>query len=70
MILKILLLIAVIALVYFLFFKKKTISTPSGKNTPETQDMVSCHQCGTYTSTDDALLKNGHYYCSRECMEA
>ena len=45
------------ALVYFLFFKKKTISTPSGKNTPETQDMVSCHQCGTYTSTDDALLK-------------
>lgn len=70
MILKILLLIAVIALVYVIFFKKKEpVATPP-KEKLKSEDMVACESCGTYTSASDTLMQSGKYYCSRECMEA
>ena len=78
MILKLLLVIGVIATVYFLFIKKnRTLSTkknrkPKSNKTEKTENdlMVECQNCGTFTMADDAFIRNGQYYCSKECMEA
>ena len=73
MILKILLVAAVIAVVYFMFIKKKPTLTESEneqkKEKKESSEMVECSTCDIYCSLDDAILSNGKYYCSKECVE-
>ena len=71
MILKILLVIGVIAAVYFLFFKKSSpIKKSEQKSDCEiSNDMVECESCGVYTEISESILSNGKYYCSKECME-
>lgn len=71
MILKILLLIGVIALVYFMFIKKKPlVSSSNDKNTkPQPNDMIECTECGVYVEISEAILSNGNYYCSQECQQ-
>ena len=31
--------------------------------------MVECQKCGLFISSKDAIIKNGKYYCSKECAE-
>jgi uncharacterized protein len=74
MILKLLLVIAVIGIVYFMFIKKTPIRdtkkrSPSKKSEQKSQEMVPCASCGTYCSVEDTILNAGKYYCSRECLE-
>lgn len=77
MILKILLLIAVVAAVYFFFFKtkpavKKSTGQADKKTTePEKgEETVECAACGAYVALDDAIVSNGKYYCSKECLNS
>jgi len=64
-----------IALVYFIFIKKKPLSSErknkndKKNNKASDDDMVECKKCGIYTTLNDALLKEGHYYCSDECLK-
>ena len=74
MILKILLVIAVIAIVYFMFIKKKPLKQNNKESNkqdekPSSNDMVECSTCGVYSELDDSILSNGKYYCSKECIE-
>ncbi|PIF04254.1 MAG: hypothetical protein CSA86_02745 [Arcobacter sp.] len=67
---KILALAVVLFLVYLVFFKKgreKNISD-SKKNDEITDTMIECPKCGVYVSKDDAILSNGKYFCSKECL--
>lgn len=66
MILKLLLIAAIITAIYFMFFKKKPLSK---HDIQDSNDMVACHSCDTYTTIEDSLLSNGKYYCSKECLE-
>ena len=71
MILKILLIAAVIGVVYVMFFKKKTIEpdhTKQKSKKPEVNDMIECANCHVYVEVKEAILSNGKYYCSRECL--
>jgi uncharacterized protein len=73
--LKWLLVIGVIALIYFLFIKKTPIqksSQPSNKPDEKLNDddMVACKACGTYTALGEALMRDGNYFCSQECLKA
>ncbi len=75
MIYKILLTIGVVLAIYFIFFKKKSVtSSNTGNKTShdkiDSDDMVACEACGTYVRVDEALIKNAKYYCSQECMNA
>lgn len=73
MILKLLLVIGVIAAVYFIFFKKKplknetTAKKDEKKEKLEANDMTECPTCGIYSELGDSVLSNGKYYCSSEC---
>lgn len=73
MILKILLVVGVIAFVYFMFIKKRPTIAESKdeqkKEKPQSSEMVECPSCGVYCSLDDAILSSGKYYCSKECVE-
>ena len=74
MILKLLLIIAVITMVYFIFFKSKPLSSNREKKqkTKESasDEMVQCAECDVYVEMDEAILSNGKYYCSNECLRA
>ena len=70
---KLLLLAAVIGIVYFLFFKEKSIAVtkPKASNAPkDSEDTVECSKCGVFVAVSEALIKEGRYYCSIECLEA
>jgi uncharacterized protein len=64
MLLKLLLLAAVIGAVYYFFIKKKP-QIPK-----ETETMVECQKCSTFVSNKEAIIKDGKYYCSKECADA
>lgn len=73
MILKALLVLGVIAAVYFLFIKKPAVSDGNKKRNkneqPKANDMVECNSCGVYVEVNEAILSNGKYYCSKTCIE-
>lgn len=76
MILKLLLVIAVIGVVYFIFIKKKplksTTQTQKKKKKEEklsSNDMVECATCGVYSELSESILSSGEYYCSDECLK-
>ena len=69
MILKILLVIAVVGIVYFIFIKKKPSSTIHKKHKQrDASEMVECEECGIFVELDETLLSNAKYYCSKECL--
>ena len=74
MILKVLLVLAVIGLVYFMFIKKKPVQHKSDVQKKkddklESNDMVACSTCGTYTELSETLISANKYYCSDECVD-
>ena len=75
MILKLLLVIAVIAVVYFVFFKKKPLKNTKTKTKTkhdeklQSNDMVECAECGTYVELGESIISNNKYYCSSECVD-
>ena len=72
MILKLLLVIGVIAIIYFMFIKQKPLASKPSKKQKKKDDaideMVECAHCGVYVTLNEAILSNGKYYCSRECI--
>jgi len=71
MILKLLLVLTVIGLVYFLFIKKKPLKNRQTKKREklEGNDMVECKNCGIYAEVSDSILSGSSYYCSQECLK-
>ncbi len=68
---KLLIFVAVIALIYYFFFRKP--KKASGTDAPESKRdediMVECAACGTFVSAKEAIIKEGRYYCSKACAE-
>ena len=70
MLLKIVAVIVIIFLIYILFFKKnREKELFAKKNERITDEMMECPTCKTYVSQKEALLSNGKFYCSKECLE-
>jgi len=73
MIFKLIILAAVIYGVYILFFRngnlvEKMAETKRKSKKDETvETVVECKKCGVYISIDEAVIKDGKYYCSNEC---
>jgi uncharacterized protein len=71
MLLKILGFAVVVFLIYIFFFKNKRKdeiekSKESHKKL-EGDTMVECKQCTTFVSHDEAIIKDGCFFCSKEC---
>lgn len=69
MILKILAIGAVLFLVYIVLFKKDREKDVTKKEDEKIEDvMVECPSCSTFVSKKEAILSNGKYFCSKECL--
>jgi formylmethanofuran dehydrogenase subunit E len=66
---KLILIIVVSFVVYFIFFRNRKIK-PNSKNTNNEETLVKCVKCSTYITQDNALSLNGDIFCSTECKEA
>lgn len=67
---KILLIAALVAFIYFLFFRgrKVTQKTSEKKDNKKVEEiMVECDKCSTFISQKEAIIKDGKYFCSKEC---
>lgn len=74
MILKVLAILAALFIVYLIFFKKNRESEVQGNHKTAKKDkiedvMEECPSCGTYISKKEAILSNGRFYCSKECLK-
>lgn len=73
MVFKALTVIIILFIVYILFFKKKRESEIGNKK-PKKEETIAdimeeCPTCKTYVSKKEAILSNGKYYCSKECLQ-
>lgn len=68
MVLKVILVIAVAFLVYVFLFKKTRENEINKKDEMITDEMVECPTCKTYVSKNEAIISNGKFYCSNECL--
>ncbi len=72
-----LLVIGIVAAVYYLFIKKSTPTAvdktskkgADSKKDEKVDEMVECSRCGIYVDIDEAIISNGKYYCSKECLK-
>lgn len=55
--------------IYLLFFKKPKATHRENKEYKKDSIMLECSTCGTYVSSDEAIIQDGKYYCSKECAQ-
>ncbi len=69
MILKILIAAVVLFLIYIVLFKKDREKDIKKENNEKIEDiMVECPGCSIFVSKKEAILSNGRYFCSKECL--
>lgn len=66
--LKWLLVIGIVWFVYNFYFKKKTFFSKNKDQDLKDNDMVQCSTCKVYVEINEAVVSNGNYYCSKECL--
>ncbi|MDA7847917.1 metallothionein [Sulfurospirillum sp.] len=69
---KALALCAIFFVIYIMFFKKsnKDIQDNRKRNkkpVPKGDVMMECEECETFVSEDEAIIKDGKFYCSKKC---
>jgi uncharacterized protein len=74
MIFKFIILAVIIYIIYLTFFKKESVVArkehkPRAKKEEDSEIMVECVKCGVFISSKEAIIKDGKYYCSKECAE-
>ena len=69
MILKVIAIIVIGFLAYIFLFKKSREKDVINKKDEKIEDeMVECPSCKTYVYQKEAILSNGKFYCSKECL--
>ncbi|MBL3520048.1 hypothetical protein H0A43_06145 [Arcobacter lanthieri] len=69
MLAKLLGLIIVGFLIYIIFFKKSRKSDIKKDDKLISDEMVECPTCKTFVSQKEAIVSNGKFYCSKDCLE-
>ncbi len=66
MIIKYLIFALVIWILYIIFFKTSKKEKKEKKNI-DGDTMVECSNCSVFVSQSEAIIKDGKFYCSKEC---
>lgn len=73
-----LLVVAVFVVLYYFLLQRRTIRERKNRfkecdrdgysrNNPSEEVLCECKRCGTFVAQNEAFMKDGHYYCSKEC---
>ena len=66
---KIIAVVIIAFLIYILFFKKNREKDIKNKKNEIIEDeMVECPTCKIFISQKEAILSNGKFYCSKDCL--
>ncbi|NPA81031.1 MAG: hypothetical protein GXO31_00280 [Epsilonproteobacteria bacterium] len=67
----------ILYIIYIVFFKKENLlskvkeaakkTDKKKRDKEESEVMVECSKCGIFISSKEAVIKDGKYYCSKEC---
>lgn len=60
-------LLALLALAYLIL--RPLLKANKSSNRESIEEMQECSHCGVYVSTNESLLSNGKYFCSKECLQ-
>ncbi len=63
-----LLTLAVIGFLIYWFVIRKFLNKKGDDKSIEM--MVECSKCGVFISNNEAIVSNGKYFCSRECLDS
>lgn len=66
---KILIFVAIIAIIYALFFRKKSVESRAESSNENALEMVECASCKTFVSKDEAIKKGAQYFCNTKCLD-
>lgn len=64
---KLILFLIIIGVVYFLFFKKPKVENDNSSN-EESEDLIMCDKCKTFTPKNEIRKINGKNIC-KECYD-
>ncbi len=67
MIIKLVIVALIVYAIYFVLFKKPAIQKKSKQENIDSETMLECAKCGAYVSSEEAIIKDGKFYCSKEC---
>ncbi len=67
MIIKLLIVGVIVYAIYFVLFKKPAIQKKNKQENIDSETMLECAKCGAYVSSEEAIIKDGKFYCSKEC---
>jgi uncharacterized protein len=65
---KIILLLLAIFVIYLLFFKNKRVDGVKKNDKLISDEMVECPTCSTFVAQSEAIVSNGKFFCSKECL--
>lgn len=68
MILKIILVAVALFLLYVFVFKKAREKEVAKKDEAIIDEMIECSSCKVFVSKKEAILSDGKYFCSKECL--
>lgn len=68
MLLKVIAVILVGFIIYLLFFKNRRVDGVKKNDKFISDEMVECPTCSTFVSQKEAIVSNGKFYCSKDCL--
>ncbi|QKF73427.1 hypothetical protein AFAEC_1266 [Aliarcobacter faecis] len=68
MLLKVIAVILVGFIIYLLFFKNRRVDGVKKNDKLISDEMVECPTCSTFVSQKEAIVSNGKFYCSKDCL--
>ncbi len=68
---KYLIVAAVLFVIYIAFFKKTAIKEEKEQKNKDKKNsgdiMIECSECTTFVSESEAIIKDGKFFCSKQC---
>ena len=65
---KLIIFIIIIGIIYFFFFKKTQINKTQENKNDESEDLIMCDKCKTFTPKNEIIKINGKNIC-KDCYD-
>ncbi|MDO7253661.1 PP0621 family protein [Helicobacter cappadocius] len=64
----VIILVIIALIVWFFFYRKPSVQKKQTKK-PAEEIMLECCKCGTYISSQEAIISHKKCFCSKKCLD-